>query len=464
MSLPAFPDLRARMLVALMLPLFCILLGSAYVDFRVAKETANLAHDQSLADAAYDLEGYLQERAVAAPDLRKEAAAIARSFQPDQFFYAIATAGGEFLAGAADLPGLPARAARPAAASAAVFYDADYRGQRLRLARLSVELQGQQRLITVAETRLRRQQSQQSILAAMFWPNVVVIALCLLAVLFGVRQGLAPLRTMAEEIAARSVDDLREIELGETPREVRSLVERLNTLFAKLRQAAQVQQRFIADAAHQLRTPLAALQHQLDLAVATRDFGQQGERLAQIEQASSRIGHLLTQLLAYAQAEATSQLRFAPVALPELLEEAASHFLDAALAKQIDLGFEVAPAVVHGQAWLLQEALGNLIDNAIRYTPAGGVITVRCGASDDAAFLEVEDSGPGIAEAYREQVFERFYRLPGNQENGCGLGLSIVGEIASRHRAQLRLSQGASLGGLTVRLDFPRSAPPRPAD
>src|SRR6185369_17161280 len=160
---------------------------------------------------------------------------------------------------------------------------------------------------------------------------------------------------------------LREIELAGTPAEIRPMLRRLNELFTLLREAAEVQQRFIADAAHQLRTPLAGLQTQLDLAAGEGAFTHNAERLAHIEEATTRIGHLLSQLLTYARAETANPVdrTFETVALDQLVEKSASTFLDAALAKNIDLGFEIAPASVPGLSWMLQEALGNLIDNAI---------------------------------------------------------------------------------------------------
>jgi two-component system sensor histidine kinase TctE len=326
----------------------------------------------------------------------------------------------------------------------------------LRRAQLWVELAGSWVGITVAETTKRRQRSSQHILTAMILQDLAVIVVTLFAVFIGVRQGLQPLGDLEREIANRSADDLREIELDAAPAELRSLLGRLNQLFALLREAAQKQQRFIGDAAHQLRTPLAGLQTQLDLIAGERMFLDHPDRLAAIDEATTRIGHLLTQLLAYAKAEGSGPGAgpVESVALDQVVEKSATEFIDAALAKDIDLGFEIRATVVQGHQWLLQEALANLIDNAIRYTPPQGVVTVRCGEADGHPFLEVEDSGPGIPEEQREQVLERFYRIPGSPGNGCGLGLSIVSEIAKVHHGALQFGQGAACRGLRVRLSF----------
>jgi two-component system sensor histidine kinase TctE len=202
---------------------------------------------------------------------------------------------------------------------------------------------------------------------------------------------------------------------------------------------------------------LAGLQNQIDLAMggggpADRDR----EWLGRVEEATSRLGHLLNQLLAFARAEASNPAAVGRerVALDQLVEESATEFLDAALAKDIDLGFDIAPAAVRGERWMLKEALSNLVDNAIRYSPQGGIVTVHCGSDHGGPFVEVQDNGPGIDEAHRQRVFERFYRIPGTVGEGCGLGLPIVREIAQLHGAEIHL-QGVVPSGLRVRVSFP---------
>lgn len=241
------------------------------------------------------------------------------------------------------------------------------------------------------------------------------------------------------------------------------MLARLNLLFELLREAAAAQQRFLADAAHQLRTPLAGLQTQIELVAAEGQFSEHGERLARINEATDRINHLVTQLLTFARAEpsTTATQSFQVVPLHELVEESASIFIDRALARNIDLGFDIAPARCAGIRWMLREALGNLIDNALRYTPAGGSVTVSSGLRDGRPYLTVVDNGPGIPEAERGRVCDRFYRIPGASGDGCGLGLAIVREIAQLHGGELELAD-ASGGGLHVALRFPaRSSPLR---
>lgn len=454
---PSAPKgLRRRLLLALLLPLVLILITSSIFDYRLARQTADSSHDQSLADTVYDLESHIRNRLIPGPlDLAEEAEAMLRSSTPDLVYFAIRDSTGKTLAGDDDLPALS-----PPKDNQLMFLDSVHKGAPVRIALLQLNHDFADIHIVVAETNKKREFSRQRILTAMVLPNLAVIVATLLAVLFGVRHGLLPLQTIEREIAARSANDLHEFDLGSAPSEIRPMLRRLNELFALLRESAAVQQRFIADAAHQLRTPLAGLQTQLDLAAGEGAFNHNAERLAHIEEATTRIGHLLSQLLSYARAESSSSISasFESVAIDQVVEKSASTFLDAALAKNIDLGFEIESATTRGLSWMLQEALGNLIDNAVRYTPEGGIINVRCGQAGDSAYLEVEDSGPGIAQEHMGQVYERFYRIPGSPGNGCGLGLSIVQEIAGLHGASVLLGR-SELGGLKARLQFPQGEP-----
>ncbi len=444
-------SLRQRLIFALLTPLIAILALSSFFDYRLAQKTANQAHDQSLADTVFDLEGHIRRKNSSLPiDLTEEAEAMLRSSTPDMIYFAVINAAGVIVAGDADLPRQPLSKSEKIE-----FWDGKYRGKAVRIASHYLEAGAQVFQVLVMETTEKRKQASKRILAAMILPNLAVVLATLLAVVLGVRKGLLPLQKVEEDIAARSASDLHEIELAGTPAEIRPMLRRLNELFSLLRESVAIQQRFIADAAHQLRTPLAGLQTQLDLATVEGAFASNQQRHQLIDEATTRIGHLLTQLLAYARTETSSpgKVQFEPVALERLVENSASVFLDAALAKNIDLGFEILPAETSGLPWMIQEALSNLIDNAIRYTPTNGVITVRSGKFGKQAFIEVEDSGPGIPPEHLADVFKRFYRIPGSPGNGCGLGLAIVHEIAELHGAKVELSTPEN-GGLCVRLLF----------
>jgi two-component system, OmpR family, sensor histidine kinase TctE len=444
-------SLRQRLILALLTPLIIILTVSSYFDYQLATKTANNAHDQALADNVFDLEAHIQHQNPSFKlDLTEETEAMLRSDTPDMLYFSVTDPSGKVLAGDADLPPRP-----PPKGSQVEFSNGYYHDAAVRIAVHRIGINAQDFLITVMETTNKRDRASSRILTAMVIPNLAVVLATMLAVTFGVRQGLLPLEEVERDIAARSANDLHEIELSGNPAEIRPMLRRLNELFALLRESVEVQQRFIADAAHQLRTPLAGLQAQLDLATTEGAFSNNPERLQLIDEATTRIGHMLTQLLAYARAETSNPVKdkLEEVRLEKLVENSASIFLDCALAKNIDLGFDIKPATTSGFPWMLQEALSNLIDNAIRYTPTGGVITVSCGEEQKRAFLEVEDSGPGIADEHLKHVFERFYRIPGSPGNGCGLGLPIVSEIAQLHGATIQLARSEQ-GGLRVRIQF----------
>lgn len=436
----------------LAVPLLAILLGSSAFDYVTARRIADRTLDQALADSLFDIEAHLKAIRDEDPlELDSEASAMLRSNAPDSLFYAVRDGAKHLLIGDPDLA--PGDSSTPAGSPE--FSDGSYHDKPVRLAHMSTTARGQQLDMVVAQTTLRRREVQRTLLAAMLWPNVAVILLTLVAVVFGVRRGLQPLTAVEEDIANRTASDLRAFDLADVPGEIRPMLHRLNELFDLVREASQKQQRFIADAAHQLKTPLAALRNQVDLALQASERPPDAAWLGKVDEATGRMNHLLDRLLAHARAEASEADDQAAtrVSLDRLAEEAATEFIDAALARDIDLGFELSPASVRGSRWMLKEALANLVDNALRYTPKGGIVTVRCGNEGGNAFIEVCDNGPGIPQDLRSRALERFYRLPGSPGDGCGLGLTIVQEIATRHAATLQL-QTADDGGLRARLDF----------
>ena len=444
--------LRQRLVLWLAVPLLAILLGSSAFDYVSARRIANRTLDQAMADSLFDIEAHLKAiRDEEALELDSEASAMLRSNSPDTLYYAVYDGANQLVIGDPDLKPGEGRSS-PGAPD---FSDRVFRGNPVRVAQMSTTVRERKLDMVVAQTTLRRREVQRTLLAAMLWPNVAVVLLTLLAVVFGVRRGLQPLTAVESEIANRTASDLRAFELFDVPGEIRPLLRRLNELFDLVREASQKQQRFIADAAHQLKTPLAALRNQVDLALQTGDRPPDAAWLGKVDEATGRMNHLLDRLLAHARAEAAEADDPAAtnIGLDQLAEEAATEFIDAALARDIDLGFELSPASVRGSRWMLKEALANLVDNALRYTPRGGIVTVHCGNEGGHAFIEVRDNGPGIPQAYRSHALERFYRLPGSPGDGCGLGLTIVQEIATRHGATLELLT-ADDGGLRARLYF----------
>lgn len=322
-------------------------------------------------------------------------------------------------------------------------------------------------IIMLADGSDGRQQWLDTVLLRVVLPNLLLMVVVAVAVTWAVSRALRPLIDLKEAVERRSPRDLSPIDAESAPAEVRPLVSSLNRLFSLVNDQTQAQRRFVADAAHQLRTPLAGLQAQVEAwSQAARSMGGaetlslRVEQVHRLRDATRRTSQLANQLLALSRADSVSASThpMEQVDLQELCENILALHLDAAADKQMDLGLEAAPAQTRGHTWLLRELLINIVDNAVKYTPPGGRITLRCGqdlvAEPPQAWIEVEDDGPGIAEDERQRVLERFYRLPGTQADGNGLGLAIADEIARSHHTQLQLLTGVNGRGLRVRVVF----------
>jgi two-component system sensor histidine kinase TctE len=264
---------------------------------------------------------------------------------------------------------------------------------------------------------------------------------------------------LREQVEARSPRELQRFNEAQVPGEVRPLITAFNRLLELLHDAANSQHRFVADAAHQMRTPVAGLLAQLELLLQAPGAAAVRLELTTVNRGIQHLAHSANQLLALARAEPFSALAddFQTVALQTLVEQSVERNIDRAEKAGLDFGAEAQAANVTGDAWLLDDLLGNLIDNALKYTPPGGHVTVHCGALDGYPFLEVEDDGPGIPEAERLRVRERFYRRPGSAGMGCGLGLAIVEEISRVHKATFSIDAGADGRGSRMKVRFPRS-------
>ena len=264
----------------------------------------------------------------------------------------------------------------------------------------------------------------------------------------GVSHGIAPLARVTSDLLGRSPRDLRPLDGSIAPTEIAPVVDAFNRLLSQLRESTAIQQRFLADAAHQLRTPLAGLQMHLELLLQRPLTADVRKEVEMMQSATLRASHLANQLLVLAKAEAGAIALAHPqeINLRSLAHQAVQEWVPRAIARDIDLGFELRDATVEGDPLLLGELLDNLIDNALRYTPSGGAVTVRCGYEGESACLSVEDSGSGIPIWAREKVFERFFRIEGSPGNGSGLGLAIVKEVVEQHGAALKLDTPGDVG------------------
>jgi len=423
-----------------------LVLGAVGAYF-LSLEPASEAYDQALVDVGLALSERIRSAGDAVSlDLPGAAEQVLRTDKFDTIFYHVRRADGSVLAGD---PGLPPVPAAQDPEDGVVAYDGEYRGRKIRVVALQVPCGGGVCTVQVAETTNKRGKLARNIVLSSLVPELLVALATLAIVWFGVQRGLAPLADLSAEIRSRSARDLHPIDPAHAPEEARPLVGALNQLFRQVAESSSNQQRFLANAAHQLRTPLAGLRAHTEIALAQGMPEAHRAQLEQVHLATVRTARLANQLLALARAEPGGYRAdaFASVNLRAVVEDMADEWVHRAMAKEIDLGFDLADAQVSGDPLLLREALANLIHNALEYTSQGGRVTVRTGMRNGEPFLEVEDDGPGIAPAEREQVLERFYRAAGTAGTGSGLGLSIVREIAVAHGAQVSIGAGEGPGG-----------------
>ncbi len=423
----------------------------------LALRPVTAAYDWVLVDTALSLTRLINSRPDVNPEaLSNSADMLLRTDQFDRIYYSVHDRNGRLIAGDAQL-----RPPDGAAFDAGeLLYDARIDGEQVRVAAMRVNLRGIDAIVQVAETGNKRGELTRQILTGMITIEVMFIVSVGVLVMFGVGKGLEPLEHLREEIGARSHRDLRPIPPEHAPVEVRPLVLALNELLARLDRTLQSQQQFVANAAHQLRTPLAGLRMQVEYGLSQTDPAEHVRVLRELGLSTERAVRLANQLLTLARAEAgfaqADSMRATD--LRSVAEEVAESWMPAAIRKKIDLGLELGAAPLRGDFFLLKELLSNLIDNAVAYTPSGGRITVSTASAGGAAVLRVEDDGIGIPEAQRALVFERFYRADGASGEGCGLGLAIVREIAHLHGGRVDIQAPAQGRGTIVSLEFPRLA------
>ena len=465
--MPAPRTLRRQLVIWLAGPLLVLWAVSTVVDYDIARRFVNLAYDRALLEAAQDIGRQIKvinDRVYV--DLPEVAQQILQTRESGRTYYLVIGPERGFITGEPDLP-LPPDDTLDEVHDRVRYYDEEYRGRAIRAVALRVPIEpGTNRgvaQIHVAERVTVRDEFARLIMARMVVPQGLLILLAGVAVWFGVGRGLAPLATLRREIESRSHRDLSALPEQQAPQEVRPLIHAMNGLLARLGTAISAQQRFIADAAHQLRTPLAGIKTQTELALRQARAEEMQATLKQLHGATDQTARLVNQLLSLARAEPASDRaarEHAPIDLVALARDTSTEWVPRALARDIDLGFESphAAARVEGDAFLLKEMVNNLLDNAVRYTQPGGQVTVRVTLEPGSMVLTVEDNGPGIPETERERVFERFYRVLGSGAEGAGLGLAIVREIALSHGGQASLGAGANGTGTVARIVLPLAA------
>jgi len=459
-------------------PLLLLWPMSIAITYLVAKSIANQPFDHALEDRVTVLAQQVREvDGAIATRLPGSARDILRADDVDSVYFQVIDARGLHVDGDRELP--RPREEESDRDGAVHFRNDAVHGTPVRVAYLYVNLDPlhiadaatppdppppRKVLVQVAETLEKRALLANEIIKGVILPQFIILPVILALVWFALSRGLSPLAELQERIRARSSDDLSPIDSRQVPEEISPLVGSLNEMLGRLAQTIDMQKRFIADAAHQMKTPLAGMRMQSELALRQVDPDEIHRSLEQLAKSSESATRLVNQLLALARAENQPHagLAFEELELGALARAVVQDWVQASFTHDIDLGYEPhdEPVIIAGNAMMLRELLSNLIDNALRYTPAGGSVTVRVRRDGEHALLEVEDTGPGIAPAERAHVFERFYRILGSSATGSGLGLAIVREIAQQHGAEVDIfnnprSHSKKYPGSLFRLTLP---------
>lgn len=457
-------SLRNQLLRWLLVPLTILVVIDAVSVYRNALEAADLAYDRSLLASTRAL---AERVSIVDGKVVADVPYVALdSFETDtlgRIYYKVTGIDGDFVSGYDDLPPLPRNVARSDAYPALVyFYYAMYRGEQVRIAALYQPVYDDTirgiAMIQVGESREARRDLSRKILFDTLWRQAALVCAAALLAWFAVRFVLRPLMQLRRDVEARAPTDLSDFDPAQVHKEVRPLVAAMNGYMARLQTLIAGQRRFIADASHQLRTPLTVLKTQAELALRENDPDAMREIVKSIAGTTDATVHLANRLLTLARAEhGAAEGGFEEVSLADIVRQVGLELAQQAVRKDIDLSFESASACrLRGNTLLLHEMVANLVDNAIRYTPRGGRVVLRV-LDGDAPVLEVEDSGPGIPPAERERVFAPFYRAAAAQAAnvaGSGLGLAIVRDIAAMHGATVALLDGAQGTGLKVLVRF----------
>ncbi len=454
-------SLRTQLLLWLLGPLLLLFVVNSILGYRVAISTANQANDRLLLASVKAIADRITVTGgEVSVDIPYVALELFESNIRERIFYKVAGADGSTLTGYEDLPPPP----EAAPGNRPVFFRSDYHGESLYQAAMWKELYDPavhgKVLVQVGETSESRDALSREILYDGLLRQGLLITLATLVLVIGVRHSLRPLLRLRQSIAQRASTDLTPVDERGVQAEVRPLIQALNQHAGRIEQMTDARLSFIADATHQIRTRLAILKTQAGYAMRIEDVRSLHGAIAGMSTTIDETTRFFHQLLTLARAEALPGQDRSSVDLAALAHAVSHDWVQPARAKHINLGFEGAEGgvSVRGSELLLRELLANLVDNAILYAPAEGVVTVRVRIEDAQAILEVEDDGPGIPEAERERVFERFYRGSGAGGQGSGLGLAVVREICRSHGAVIGLSTSEA-GGLKVQVRFPLGEP-----
>lgn len=454
---PWSAPLKHKLLNWLLWPLMALMVVDAVVGYYVTAHFAAAAYDRTLGEMAREV--LLEVRGAGGDELvlPPSAQRIILEDPDDKIFYRVIRQSDRVSVGEDSLALPNYMTLKP---GKILFFDTVLHQEDVRVAALlgqGVNKAQPDMVILVAETVNKRNTLFREILAGVVMPQLVLALFVGLLVSTGVVRGLAPLRRLEQTIATRSHLDLSPV-VTEVPEGVRPLVDEINALMARLSEVLEFQNRFIADAAHQLRTPVAGLKAQIEIVLRERDPERLKHSMEHIYTGMERLSRLVAQLLSLARNEpnAVRNLQLGDMDLNRLVFDTTMEWVPAALNKGIDLGFDGGeePIMIKGDPARLKELISNLFDNAIRYTPDNGKVTATV-VRDPMPTFSISDDGPAIPVEERERVFERFHRLLGTNTEGSGLGLAIVNEIAKLHGAQVRLMDDKDGVGNTFTVTFP---------
>jgi two-component system sensor histidine kinase TctE len=463
-------SLRVRLLGWVLLPLACTVALDAWLSYQSAVDTASVVQDRLLLGSARGIAEQIRfEDGFFVHQIPPSALELFQSTQPDHIYYRVTTGAGRLLAGYTELP--PPESSVPL--NTPHFSNATMRGSPVRVVALFQPVIGDTNAkpvtVQVAQTLVGYQQMVNKLWVHAVWQQLLLLVLAGTLISFGLNRGLRPLLRLRDQVNAREPGTLTPMSTEDVPTELEPLVASLNDYIRRLEAHAGAQSVFIQNAAHQLRTPFALLNTQLSYAVRASTDVERTDSVGAAYRTLQQAIRLLNQLLTLSMAESMhTDARTdagALVNLAAIIQEVFESLAAQAQSRDINLGFDrdqgTDPTALRANPWMVKEMILNLVDNAIRYTPNGGSVSVGVRAVDGQTAVVVEDNGVGIAPEYHDKVFERFYRVHNADSNGSGLGLAIVRELALKVGATVRLSDSAQGRGLKVCVIFvpPGSAP-----
>lgn len=447
-------SIRRQLLKWLLIPMLALIVLDSSALYHFANKVESETFDHGLLSTAKDIHEFLEKfSSLKLEELDYNAQKALLSDASDNVFYSIKDEFGRPLLGEPRIE-YKRKLQGNYPTSQTTYYFSELNQQEIRVismpATLNVAGKELKIYILVAETLNERQHVRKQILAWILVPQFILLIAAGILLWFGIKRGLKPLWAVIDALAKRSYGDLNPIRLTNIPEEVTGLVDSVNFLMAKLKQSIHSQNTFLADAAHQLRTPLAGIRAQTELASQSNSVPEIKSRLEKISVSTERLIHLINQLLILAknQPETIHQINLEVIDLVDFVKRIICEFELEADVKNIDLGYMGAneSIFIKGEKLGLHNLIFNLIDNAILYTPSGGKITITVFMNNAHANFVIDDNGIGIPESEQTSVFERFYRGNHTTSFGTGLGLAIVKEIAVLHHATIEMKSIDNVG------------------